>query len=382
MKIVHLCLSNFYVDKYSYQENELVAQNVADGHDVTVIASTESFGEQKDVVYLPPGRYVGSDGACVIRLPYRKWLPHGLMRKVRMHPGVYRLLEQLAPDVVFFHGTGGWELLTAARYKRDHPKIRLLVDSHTDANNSARGRLSRKVLHGVLYRQILQRSLGGIEKILCVNIDAMDFAHEVYGIPKEKLEFYPLGGRIVDDHEYEELRCKTRQKYGLADTDLLFVQSGKMDGRKRVVESLRAFTAVPNERVRFFLAGHVHEDVAADVDVIVGNDKRISFLGWMQPDDLFALLCAADIYVQPGTQSVTMQMSLCARCAVILDDVAAHQPYLAGNGWLVGKQMSLSQAFAQVVALAPGQLKEMKTNSGDISRALLDYSLLARRIYN
>jgi hypothetical protein len=43
MKIVHMCLSCFYIDGYFYQENEIIRQNVDDGHDVVVIASTESY---------------------------------------------------------------------------------------------------------------------------------------------------------------------------------------------------------------------------------------------------------------------------------------------------------------------------------------------------
>ena len=43
MKIAHICLSCFYIDGFSYQENELVRQNVSDGHDVLVITSTETI---------------------------------------------------------------------------------------------------------------------------------------------------------------------------------------------------------------------------------------------------------------------------------------------------------------------------------------------------
>ena len=41
MKIIHLCLSCFYIDNYRYQENELVREHVTDGHEVLVVASTD-----------------------------------------------------------------------------------------------------------------------------------------------------------------------------------------------------------------------------------------------------------------------------------------------------------------------------------------------------
>ena len=64
----HICLSCFYIDGFSYQENELVRQNVSDGHDVLVIASTETINPDGKIQFLDPGRYAGFDGADVIRL--------------------------------------------------------------------------------------------------------------------------------------------------------------------------------------------------------------------------------------------------------------------------------------------------------------------------
>jgi len=110
VKIVHLCVSCFYIDGFAYQENDLVAQNVADGHDVVVIASTETFGADRRIGYLEPGEYLGTDGAKVIRLPYRKLFPHAVMRKFRMHPGVCEILEREAPDVILLHCLCGWVL--------------------------------------------------------------------------------------------------------------------------------------------------------------------------------------------------------------------------------------------------------------------------------
>lgn len=99
---------------------------------------------------------------------------------------------------------------------------------------------------------------------------------------------------------------------------ILFVQSGKMDATKKILQSLHAFAKLDNPNIRLVLAGHLHDDVAGEVGAIIAQDARIAFVGWKTTDELRALLCAADVYLQPGTQSATMQMSLCCRCAVIL----------------------------------------------------------------
>ena len=38
MKVLHLCLSGFFMDDSLYQDNELVREHLVAGHDVMVIA--------------------------------------------------------------------------------------------------------------------------------------------------------------------------------------------------------------------------------------------------------------------------------------------------------------------------------------------------------
>ena len=87
------------------------------------------------------------------------------------------------------------------------------------------------------------------------------------------------------------------------------------------------------------------QDVEDEMKRLISQDNRIRFVGWQSADELRRLLCAAEVYVQPGTQSATMQMALCCRCAVVLDDVLSHEPYINGNGWLTDKNNLLKVVF-------------------------------------
>ncbi len=379
MRIAHVCLSCFYVDGFAYQENELVRQHVKDGHEVTVIASTESFGEDRRLTYVEPSTYVGRDGAQVIRLPYRRFLPHKLMRKLRMHPAVLSHLQRIRPEVILFHGLCGWELYAVARYKKENPAVRLYVDSHEDAYNSARGFVSKHFLHRLYYAWIIARCRRHFEKILCVSLETMDFVRTMYGVPVEQLEFYPLGGRVFDDPEYLVRRERGRRDAGVEPEQVLLLQTGKMGLRKKLVESLNAFARTPGEHLRLVLAGSIYEELRSQAEAIIASDSRIRFLGWRTSEALADLLCAADVYVQPGTQSATMQMALCARCPVILDDVPSHGPYVDGNGWLLRGAGDLGRAFSQI-AVDPKMVDGMAIRSLAIARGLLDYRTLAKRL--
>jgi 1,2-diacylglycerol 3-alpha-glucosyltransferase len=379
MKIVHLCLSCFYVDGFAYQENQLVAQHVADGHEVTVIASTDSFDANKRPCNVEPADYLGTDSAQVIRLPYRRIGPHGLAAKIRAYPGVKSILERLSPDVILFHGLCAWEMLTVARYVNQHPNVLLYADCHEDFNNSARTPLSKWGLHFCFYRPILRHCLPAIRKVLCISQASIGFAQQMYGISPTHLEFYPLGGMVFDDDAYTATRAATRASQGWTEFTTVFMQTGKLDRAKRLVDSLLAFTAIPGTHLRFVIAGLIMPDVESEVRPLIVADWRIQELGWVDSARLRDLLCAADVYVQPGSQSATMQMSLCCRCPVVLADVPSHRVFVDSNGVLVIDAAGLARALAEL-ALAPDQLSQMSARSAAIAARLLDYRKLAKRL--
>lgn len=379
MKIAHLCLSNFYADGFSYQENELVACHVAQGHDVVVIASTETIVADGRLEYLAPTEYFGTDGCRVIRLPYRRWIPPFLARKIRAHPGLLRLLEAEKPELIVFHSLCGWELLTTSRYVRRTPGVRLVADSHEDRYNSARGFLSKFLLHRIVYRSIIKLSLENVRRVLCLSMEVIDFVVENYGIPKSKIEFFPLGARIFSDVEYDALRIRCRTKLAVSDSNLVFLQSGKFDRAKRLRESLDAFRSLQSPTALFLIAGSLAGAEREELMPLIESDKRIRYLGWCSREEMTELMCGADVYVQPGSQSASMQLSLGARCSVILNDVPSHVPFIDGNGWLVRDARELQLAMKEAADDLQGTRARM-VRSDEIARSLLDYRRLAERL--
>ncbi|QEA14547.1 glycosyltransferase family 4 protein [Comamonas flocculans] len=382
MKILHCCLSNFYIDGFNYQENMLVREHVRAGHEVLVLASTENYNAQGQLSYSVPGRYRGNDGAEVLRLPYRRLGPHALMKKIRAYPRVYRQLRIAKPDVIMFHGTCAWELLTVLRYKKNNPSVKLYVDSHEDFNNSARSFISKNILHYLFYRSIFRKSIPYVEKVLCISTETMDFIGGFYGCPKDKMEYFPLGGVIFDDATHRANRVDVREKYEIPPDTLVFLQSGKFDKKKKLTEALEAFQKIPYaENVQYLIAGVLQDDVKAEVEALLAKDDRIRFLGWKKAQELMQLLCAADVYVQPGSQSATLQNSICCRCAVMVDDVPSHHPFVKGNGWMVHGAEALVRAFdAAIHAFQEGCLEQMRARSLSIARQLLDYEKMAQRL--
>ncbi len=380
MKIVHLCLSCFYIDGYAYQENQLIAEHVRAGHDVHVIASTESYDKNARLTYVSSGAYQGTDGAKVIRLPYRLNVFPRLARKIRAYVGLEVLLRELQPEIIMFHGLASWDFLNVAAYVRKNPSVKLFADSHEDWNNSARTMFSKWFLHYGFYRPILRRCLPYIKKVLCISLETIEFVRDFYGVPETQIEFFPLGGFLWDDDAYQATREKTRAAEGWASKHRIFLQSGKIDRAKRLIETLHAFTKIDGSNLRLVITGQVMPDVREEVHALIQADPRVQFFGWVDPERLRALLCAADIYVQPGSQSATMQMALCCRRPVVLADVPSHRAFIEGNGLLVQTSEQLGVALKTLAELADESLAEMSQRSASLAARHLDYRQQALRV--
>lgn len=380
MKILHLCLSCFYIDGYAYQENMLVAEHVRAGHDVHVLASTETFGRNGKLTYVEPSSYMGTDGAMVERLPYRFASIPRLAQKIRAYIGLTARLNAISPDVIVFHGLCSFALLEVCGYIRKTPGTVLYADTHEDFNNSARGWVSKWVLHFLFYRTIFQMSLPMIRSVFCISKETESFARDFYGCPAAKTEFLPLGGKVFSDNDYYSIRKAVRDQYQWNDDLRIFVQSGKFDSAKRLLDSLRAFSALPGENLRLVLAGVFMDEVKDEAEKMVRKDSRIVKLGWLDTQGLTRLLIGADVYLQPGSQSATMQMAVCCRKPVIIADVISHRALISSNGWLVSSNQSLYDALQSAARIQQSELDSMSTQSAKIAASILDYALQADKL--
>lgn len=379
MKIAHLCLSNFYYDNFSYQENLLVRQNVNDGHDVKIIASLESLDKNGKIKFQKPGTYMGSDGAEVTRLEYSRIIPSAFKHKVRAYNGLFERLLNFDPDIIYFHGLSAYELLTLKKYKIFNPSVKIILDCHSDKYNSATT-LKAKLLHNLLYKPIFRAVLPYIDKIFCISLETMDFAIDYYKAPKRKVEFFPLGGNCLDDDSYFKIRKQKREFLKILDEKIVLLHTGKINKKKKTIETLREFSKVDNENLIFILAGVLELDVEQEILSLIEADSRIRYIGWIDSSEMQDFLCASDLYVQPGSQSATMQQSLCLRNAVLLANVKSHVPFVQDNGWLINDITEISEILKEIV-LKPEILISMSNKSYDISLELLSYKKLANRVY-
>ena len=381
MRILHLCLANYYIDGYNYQENMLAKRNKYDGHEVLVIASTETFVDNVKLGYVQPRDYFNVEGIHVIRLPYRNFGNKLVTKKLRYYLGLYETICNFQPEVIMAHALSFGSVGEVVKYVKEHPHVRFYADTHTSAVNSGRSWLSLNILHKIIYRKWILDAIPYVKKYFYIGLGERDFSHQVYGVPINVMEFYPLGGVIPSKVVATANRNAVHMELHLRNDELLFVHSGKMNSHKKTVELLRAFTSVPSLKAKLVVIGSLAADIEKAVNNLVYKDSRIQFLGWRTGDELIKYLCACDLYLQPGTGSVTLQNAICCGCPVMAYPYNSYcEDYDFGQFLWVETEDDIKNVF---VKLANGEtnLEVLADNAMKCATELLDYKKLAARIY-
>lgn len=380
MRIVHIDLTGPFTEGMHYQENILSEINVSDGHEVYFIAAACAWKDNQ-IIRVPEERKRLASGVRLIRMPYVKIVCSLVTDKLRLVKALPQILERIKPDIIMMHGFQTVSVLPLIRYVKKADNVKLAVDTHTDALNSAQNVLSRIFLHKILYTWLGKRILKYTDKIWCISRDVMLFTEKMNQIPAERLEYYPLGGQIFEGEKYQEIRNRIRAKHGMFPDDIILMHSGKMGKDKKTLDILAAFEKVKDCRLKLFIVGTMDRDVREGFDRLTDDDTRVQYVGWKSGDELQEYLCASDVYVQPGTQSATMQNAACCGCALALYPYESHRYLLGDNAFYIESIGEIERLFRSVLR-EPDLIREKREGSFLIAKQKLDYKKLAAKLYD
>ncbi len=303
-----MCLAAFYIDGYAYQENVLPRKHKEEGHDVYIIASCETYLDNNRLGYVKPSNYINEDGIQVTRLPYSRYLPLKIAKKLRIYEGLWTCLERIKPDFIFLHDIQFLSLNKVVKYKQYNPNVTIVADGHTDYINSARSFLSKNILHKMIYKPSITHAEKYIDKFYGTLPPRNVFMKEMYGIPSEKLEYLPLG---VDDDKTKELNHKRDRKkicdlYGIDTKNFIVITGGKFDQAKASVLSLIDAVLMTEECV-LIIFGSFDDDVEKMAHAKMGS--KIIYVGWMDEKDSMQLLSGVDLAVYPYLHSTLWEQT-------------------------------------------------------------------------
>ena len=379
LRIAHICQAASYTEGMLYQDNVLPDLNRVDGHEVLIVADCTCYVNGK-LTTVPEEDKNLENGIRLVRLEFGlKFLPNIIRNKIRYAPKLKKLLEAFQPDVILYHSLVGAGLLAVGGYKKKYPKTRLYLDSHADFNNSGKSFFSRWLQYKIFNRFFWVSISSSVEKVFYLSSECRDFLREMYKIEDSRMEFFPLGGFVQDEEKRRSARSRVRQELSLSEDDIVFIHTGKMNNLKRTLDVISSFSSMPYENYRLWLVGTFEDDIAQDANRLISKDQRIKYLGWKSGEELINFLCASDCYLQPGSQSATLQAAICCGLPVIVYPHASHFSYVKNNGFFVKTSKELDDALEQFRNFE--NISMLSNASLEIGCNILDYRVLARRLY-
>ena len=305
MRILHCCLAAFYIDNYSYQENILPREHKKQGHDVRILASTETFVDNNTLGYIEAKSYFTEDGIKINRLPYSKVLPHFVMKKLRIYKGISNVLSDFRPEIIFIHDSQFLDIKFIVKYVRENTSVKVFVDCHADFSNSARNWISNNILHKMIYRRCAKMIEPYTIKFYGVLPARVDFLINMYKIPKEKVELLVMGAEDdkVAEAKDEQLRKLIRAKYSIDEDDFLIITGGKIDHNKpQTLQLMEAVKHINNSKIKLLVFGSINAEYKERFSSMLC--ETIQYIGWVDSPDTYKYFYAADLIVFPGLHSV------------------------------------------------------------------------------
>jgi len=378
MKIAHIDFSGTFNEDMTYQENMIAKYNVADGHQVLVITTCYLWDNEGKIVKIREESKVSADGYSLVRLEYRHLFNEFISRKIRdIDRGkLIGILDAFSPEIVILHCFQTRAIKYITSYCGQH-RIKFVVDTHSNFYNSARGILSKYLLHRFLYRRWLLRAYDFIDRIYYIGYEEKEFMNKVYRIQDDKMRYLPLGGVVLPNHSLKSIREKVRRALAITGDEVVFVVAGKFDQNKRLGDVISSFVSA-NVEARLLIVGSIDTTEMEGIDRWLSASEKILYLGFRTGDELNSILCSGDVYIQAFNISAIAQNAICAGCALILKDTTTYRSLIDTNGFLVNNTDQLVNAIRCCMNVA--NLDAMKARSLELAREQYDYKVIARKI--
>lgn len=377
MRIIHMCLAAFYIDGYAYQENVLPRKHKEAGHEVYIIASCETYLNNKSLGYIKPSEYVNEDNIPVIRLPYVRYLPLSVAKKLRLYEKLSYYLNKIQPDFIFLHDIQFLSIGKIVKYRKTNTDVVIVADGHTDYINSARSFFSKYILHRLIYKPSIKHAEPFIKKFYGTLPPRNTFMKEMYSIPENKLEYLPLG---VDDEKIKFLdhkkdRDKIVNLYGIDTDDYIIITGGKFDNAKAAVLEL-IDAVLMTDKCSLIIFGACSDEINELVQKKVC--KKIIFVGWKNEQESMHLLSGADLAVYPYLHSTLWEQTAGIGTPLLVKAIENFS-HVNINGNCEFINLCNSEEILKGIKKCKKNELQMKKCAEEV-KSIFAYSVIARRV--
>lgn len=306
-RLVHVIIACFYREGQGYQENILPKKHKKLGFDTNIITWDNSK---------PQGdSYINKDGIPVRILPLnqsfmartkglRRW-PH------KRVIGLYEAIESINPDIIFVHGTDILDNRQVVEYVKRHPKVVCYADQHADYFNTPTNTLSAKFKINFFGKKTVNDLASVSKRLWGVTPWRVQYLHDVYGVPFEKLDLLHMGGDedYIINKDSLSVRKLIRNEFNIPDEMFLIVTGGKIDRRKHQDLLMEAVSQRLDNNIGLLVFGAPDGEMESVVEHYK-SCRNIWFAGWIPSERAYDMFMASDLAFFPGAHSVLWEQAV------------------------------------------------------------------------
>lgn len=312
MKILHICLCGPFYEKYAYQDNLLPKYHRKAGHNVTILAPYNSQinpNNGKTIHDCTKCKYL-EDGIKVRRV--KSFIPDIINSHIHIYYGVWKIIKEENPDLIFAHGVVCPNYLLLSKYKRMRPKIAIVYDNHADFVNSLHSSFTRWWARHVARDIIVKKILWTSNNFYGTTPARCDFLRDFFRVPSGKISLLPMGAddEQMNFKEKKQVRQKVRNQFNVKDDDFLIVTGGKIDKLKNIHSLVEAVIRIGSP-VKILVFGSIAEDMRNIFDSLKATNTI--YVGWIPSNEVYSYYYAADLIAFPGLHSVLWEQAVASQ---------------------------------------------------------------------
>jgi len=381
MKIVHICISAPWGEKYAYQENLLPHYHRLMGHDVTIIApvftTIGNYSDKKD----PVGESFLNDGSKLIRLAPQV-INSVLLAHVPLVKGLQSAITAEKPDLLFVHDVACFNYRCLTAVKKLFPNLKIVFDNHGDFINSLHSPIT-KFLHKIIYRiTIIPRLIKISDIFYGVTPSRCVFLNKVYGIPNDKISLLVMGAddEKMNIEQREEQRCSVRKRYNISPDDFLVVSGGKIDKLKNIHVLAHAVNSLNLSNVKLLVFGKINEEMRPFFDA--EKSSNIIEIGWVNSDKVYELFFAADLVIFPGLHSVLWEQAVASKVPCAFSKLEGFEHVQVNNNCILmeGKDSNYYANLIKKLTHNKEAYSQLKANAASSQLDKFYYSNIAQQV--
>lgn len=381
MRIVHIHLLGPYTDGWGYQENILPEVQARKGHEVTVIANCRSHNSDNSIIEGEPNDYY-LNGVRIIRISYRKIVPHDNLNRILFDYPVYSYLEKLSPDIILLHGLGsGITNFVIRKYVIKHPECSLFGDVHEFYGNTTRAITMKERIVCSFVKKCRSILFPYYKSVLCVSQQCLEYAKSEYNLSDDAVKLFPLGydPEKIAWKNKPHIRSAFRKNYGISENELVIVHGGKIIPRRKTEMAIDIIKSL-SIKTRVIVFGEIEDGMKTKIKQSFDKCENLIYLGHLSKEQYIEVFLSSDIALFPGAQSSIWEEAIgCGLPLFINHTEIKDAPYYDRGGNVAFSSEDSVQSFVDLLneKIISGSYKEMAHVAETTGREFFSYDKIS-----